>query len=141
MLGRLPYEVVYRVFPNVVLVVAIAHYRSRPRYWRERWVLADKGLQQTKTSLRSAFAAEPDMSIGNDPSRSNSGFGSLSDLSDVNEPADELGGSRRLIMLIFADRLRRLQGHGFVESCLALGSRFGTAQGLRGSSTVGRLDR
>ena len=36
LLGRFPYEVVYRIFPHVVLIVAIAHCRRRPGYWRER---------------------------------------------------------------------------------------------------------
>ena len=48
---------------------------------------------------------------------------------------------RRLIMLIFEDRLAPPSWSRFVGSCLALGSRVGTAQRIRGFSTVGRLDR
>jgi len=59
----------------------------------------------------------------------------------VNESADEVGGFRRLIMLIFEDRLAPPSWSRFVGSCLALGSRVGTAQRNRGFSTVGRLDR
>jgi plasmid stabilization system protein ParE len=36
LLHRFPYEVVYRVLPELILVVAIAHCRRRPGYWRER---------------------------------------------------------------------------------------------------------
>jgi toxin ParE1/3/4 len=36
LLRRFPYEVVYRIFPHVLLVVAIAHCRPRPGYWRGR---------------------------------------------------------------------------------------------------------
>lgn len=60
---------------------------------------------------------------------------------EVNESADEVGGFRRLIMLIFEDRLAPPSWSRFVGSCLALGSRVGAAQRIRGFSTVGRLDR
>jgi len=43
----------------------------------------------------------------------------------VNESADEVGGFRRLIMLIFEDRLAPPSWSRFVGSCLALGSRVG----------------
>ncbi|MBN1607673.1 MAG: type II toxin-antitoxin system RelE/ParE family toxin [Polyangiaceae bacterium] len=36
LLHRFPYEVVYRIFSEVILVVAIAHCRRRPGYWRKR---------------------------------------------------------------------------------------------------------
>lgn len=35
-LRRFPYWVVYRVLPDVVQVLAIAHMRRRPGYWRRR---------------------------------------------------------------------------------------------------------
>jgi plasmid stabilization system protein ParE len=33
---RFPYSIVYRVKTDVVEVVAVAHQRRRPGYWRER---------------------------------------------------------------------------------------------------------
>jgi plasmid stabilization system protein ParE len=36
LLRRFPYQVVYRIKPDHVLVVAIAHTKQRPGYWRER---------------------------------------------------------------------------------------------------------
>jgi plasmid stabilization system protein ParE len=38
LLHRFPYEVVYRVRGEHVLVVAVAHCKRRPGYWRERAV-------------------------------------------------------------------------------------------------------
>lgn len=34
--GRFPYAVIYRQEPGQVLVVAYAHYRRGPRFWRTR---------------------------------------------------------------------------------------------------------
>jgi len=36
MLSRFPYAVVYHVRKDIVLVVAVAHSRRRPGYWRGR---------------------------------------------------------------------------------------------------------
>jgi plasmid stabilization system protein ParE len=36
LLRRFPFHVVYRVEPAMVLVVAVAHGRRRPGYWRDR---------------------------------------------------------------------------------------------------------
>lgn len=36
LLNRFPYEVVYRVYPERLLVVAVAHCKRRPAYWRGR---------------------------------------------------------------------------------------------------------
>jgi len=36
LLQRFPFAVVYRELPSVIQVVAIAHGRRRPGYWRER---------------------------------------------------------------------------------------------------------
>jgi len=36
LLRRFPFAVVYRVRPSVVQVLAIAHGKRRPGYWRER---------------------------------------------------------------------------------------------------------
>ena len=33
---RFPYSVVYREFENKLIVVAVAHHRRRPNYWRVR---------------------------------------------------------------------------------------------------------
>jgi hypothetical protein len=102
-------------------------------------------LQQTGLSQLNAGTL-----IWNDPASSNHVIGSRSDhlslwfsseASEVHESADEVGGFRRLIMLIFEDRLAPPSWSRFVGSCLALGSRVGTAQRTRGFSTVGRLDR
>jgi plasmid stabilization system protein ParE len=35
-IGRFPYAVIYRQEPGHVLVVAYAHYRRSPRFWRTR---------------------------------------------------------------------------------------------------------
>lgn len=34
--ARFPYSVVYRQYPDLVVVVAVAHQRRRPGYWRRR---------------------------------------------------------------------------------------------------------
>lgn len=34
--NRFPYNLVYRILPEEVLVLAIAHHRRRPAYWRSR---------------------------------------------------------------------------------------------------------
>lgn len=34
--GRFPYAVIYRLEPGQILVVAYAHYRRSPRFWRTR---------------------------------------------------------------------------------------------------------
>lgn len=36
LLGRFPYFVVYREYESRIQVVAVAHARRRPGYWRER---------------------------------------------------------------------------------------------------------
>jgi plasmid stabilization system protein ParE len=36
LLRRFPYAVVYRFSGGVALIVAVAHHRRRPGYWRER---------------------------------------------------------------------------------------------------------
>jgi plasmid stabilization system protein ParE len=36
LLRRLPFSVVYRVEPSRIIIVAIAHARRRPGYWRTR---------------------------------------------------------------------------------------------------------
>jgi plasmid stabilization system protein ParE len=36
LLRRYPYEVVYRVEPTRILIVAVAHAHRRPGYWRDR---------------------------------------------------------------------------------------------------------
>jgi plasmid stabilization system protein ParE len=36
LLSRFPYSVVYAREPETIVVVAIAHHRRRPGYWRER---------------------------------------------------------------------------------------------------------
>lgn len=33
---RFPYQVVYRVRPNEIVVVALAHLKRRPGYWKHR---------------------------------------------------------------------------------------------------------
>jgi toxin ParE1/3/4 len=35
-MDRFPYSVVYQHDPEVLLIIAIAHFRRRPRYWRRR---------------------------------------------------------------------------------------------------------
>ncbi len=34
--NRFPYNLVYRILPDEVLVLAVAHHRRRPRFWRDR---------------------------------------------------------------------------------------------------------
>lgn len=34
--NRFPYNLVYRILPDEVLVLAIAHHRRRPAYWLDR---------------------------------------------------------------------------------------------------------
>jgi len=36
LLRRFPYSVIYRVEPSRIVIVAIAHGRRRPGYWKER---------------------------------------------------------------------------------------------------------
>jgi plasmid stabilization system protein ParE len=36
LLRRFPYSVVYRVSESTTLIVAVAHHRRRPGYWRDR---------------------------------------------------------------------------------------------------------
>lgn len=36
LIARFPYSIVYRQEPNSILIVAIAHQRRRPGYWRRR---------------------------------------------------------------------------------------------------------
>ena len=36
LVARFPYSVVYRRDPDAVVIVAIAHQRRRPGYWRQR---------------------------------------------------------------------------------------------------------
>lgn len=36
LLGRFPYSVVYRLDPDRILVVAVAHLKRRPGYWLRR---------------------------------------------------------------------------------------------------------
>jgi toxin ParE1/3/4 len=33
---RFPYNLIYRILPSHVLVLAVAHHRRRPTYWRNR---------------------------------------------------------------------------------------------------------
>lgn len=33
---RFPFSVVYRVFPDHLYIIAIAHHKRRPRYWQNR---------------------------------------------------------------------------------------------------------
>lgn len=33
---RFPYNLIYRILPEHVLVLAVAHHRRRPSYWRDR---------------------------------------------------------------------------------------------------------
>lgn len=37
-LKRFPFSVVYVVLPNEIVILAIAHFRKRPGYWRDRKV-------------------------------------------------------------------------------------------------------
>ena len=36
LLRRFPFSVVYRVEPTRIVIVAVAHFRRRPSYWRPR---------------------------------------------------------------------------------------------------------
>ena len=36
LLSRFAYEIVYRVYPEVILIVAVAHCKRRPGYWKTR---------------------------------------------------------------------------------------------------------
>jgi len=36
LLQRFPFAVVYQVEPELILIVAVAHQRRRPGYWRDR---------------------------------------------------------------------------------------------------------
>ncbi len=36
LLPRFPYQIVYRIRPGEIVVVAIAHSRRRPGYWKSR---------------------------------------------------------------------------------------------------------
>jgi plasmid stabilization system protein ParE len=35
-LERFPYKLVYKVSPDEILIVAIAHHKRRPHYWKRR---------------------------------------------------------------------------------------------------------
>jgi toxin ParE1/3/4 len=34
--NRFPYNLIYRILPDEVLVIALAHHRRRPEFWRDR---------------------------------------------------------------------------------------------------------
>lgn len=36
LVGRFPYQVVYRLQPNEITIVAVAHMKRRPGYWTRR---------------------------------------------------------------------------------------------------------
>jgi plasmid stabilization system protein ParE len=36
LVGRFPYQVVYRLTPTEIVIVAIAHLKRRPGYWKNR---------------------------------------------------------------------------------------------------------
>ena len=36
LLRKFPYEIVYRVKPDMIAIVAVAHLKRRPRYWQNR---------------------------------------------------------------------------------------------------------
>ena len=36
LLRRFPYEVIYKIYSEVVLIVAVAHSKRKPGYWRHR---------------------------------------------------------------------------------------------------------
>jgi len=36
LVGRFPYQVVYRLRPTEIVIVAIAHLKRRPGYWKDR---------------------------------------------------------------------------------------------------------
>ena len=33
---RFPFKIIYRIDPNVVIIIAIAHHKQKPDYWRKR---------------------------------------------------------------------------------------------------------
>lgn len=35
-LERFPYKLVYKIFPDEIIVVAFAHHKRRPNYWKKR---------------------------------------------------------------------------------------------------------
>ena len=36
LVARFPFSVIYEILPDGILIVAVAHQRRRPGYWRER---------------------------------------------------------------------------------------------------------
>ena len=36
LLRRFPYEVVYKIYTELVLIIAVAHCKRKPGYWRQR---------------------------------------------------------------------------------------------------------
>lgn len=36
LLGRFPYSVYYRIRPDETVILAVAHHKRRPAYWRDR---------------------------------------------------------------------------------------------------------
>jgi plasmid stabilization system protein ParE len=36
LLRRFPYELVYKIYPDVVVIVAVAHCKRKPGYWQHR---------------------------------------------------------------------------------------------------------
>ncbi|HEX6370597.1 MAG TPA: type II toxin-antitoxin system RelE/ParE family toxin [Longimicrobium sp.] len=36
LLRRFPYKVIYRILPDIIVVVAVAHQKRRDGYWRQR---------------------------------------------------------------------------------------------------------
>ena len=36
MVPRFPYQIVYRLTPNEIVIVAVAHLKRRPGYWKSR---------------------------------------------------------------------------------------------------------
>jgi plasmid stabilization system protein ParE len=36
LVARFPYQIVYRVRPDEIVIVAVAHLRRRPEYWKDR---------------------------------------------------------------------------------------------------------
>ena len=36
LVNRFPYQVVYRVLPHEIVIVAVAHVKRRPGYWKNR---------------------------------------------------------------------------------------------------------
>ena len=37
-LRRFPYSVIYQVRRDLILILAVAHSRRNPDYWRDRWI-------------------------------------------------------------------------------------------------------